>query len=268
MASATRSRRGRRAERAGRGVPPGTWEILSSPSLVAAQGTPQGGVISPLLANIYLHEVLDTWFEQVVVPRLRSAAFLVRYADDFVIVCKREHDARRVLDVLPKRLSRFGLTMHPEKTRLIDFRRPPAGKGGGRPGTFDLLSFTHYWGRSRKGNWVVKRKTRKSRFSRTLKRISDYCRTHRHLPVEEQHRKLGQMLVGHYAYFGITGNWRALDNVRSQAARIWRKWLDRRSHKAGMNWEKFSRLLQRYPLPPARVVHSVYGDRHRLPAPA
>ena len=133
-------------------------------------GTPQGGVVSPLLANIYLHHVLDAWFTTEVQPRLRGRSVLVRYADDVVIVIEEESDARRVLDVLPKRLARFGLTMHPEKSRLVRFRRPPlgwrAGPDGDRfppPGTFDFLGFTHYWGMARSGSWGYKRKTAKAR---------------------------------------------------------------------------------------------------------
>lgn len=229
-------------------------------------GTPQGGVISPLLANIYLHEVLDQWFEQEVKPRLEGKAFLIRFADDFVIVCESEHDARRVFGVLPKRLARFGLTMHPEKTRLVDFRRPPppdAGRGA-RSGSFDLLGFTHYWGISRKGRRTVKRKTAKNRFSRVIRKMALWCRKNRHLPVRVQHEKLSQALRGHDAYYGITGNGTALSNLRYCLNRVWRKWLDRRSRKARMTWDKFNRLLERYPLPPARVVHSVYGRQAQL----
>ena len=149
------------------------------------QGTPQGGVISPLLANIYLHVVLDEWFVCEVVPRLRGRAQLIRYADDFVGVFEREEDARRVLEVLPKRLERFGLTLHPDKTRLLNFQRPDRGRNepGSGPGTFDLLGFTHYWGRSRRGKWVVMKKTAKDRFSRALHRIAEWCRRYRHAPV-------------------------------------------------------------------------------------
>ena len=228
------------------------------------RGSPQGGVISPLMANIYLHEVLDKWFEQEVKPRLGGPAFLVRFADDFAVVCKYEHDARRLLDVLPKRLGRFGLTMHPEKTRLVDFRRPSPDPRGPRRGTFDLLGFTHFWGKSQKGRWTVKRKTAKSRFSRVLKRFNQWCRCNRHLPLKTQHEKLSQSLKGHDAYYGITGNWGALSHLRYQISRIWRKWLDRRSHKAGVIWEKLNLIMRRYPLPPARVVHSVYGRQLQL----
>jgi len=220
-------------------------------------GSPQGGVISPLLSNIYLHEVLDTWFEQEVKPRLSGSAFLIRYADDFVIVCALERDARRVMEVLPKRLGRFGLTVHPEKTRLIPFSRPPHG-GSKEKASFDLLGFTHFWGRSRKGWWVVKRKTSKGRFSRTIKRVAAWCRANRHRPIAEQHRRLSQMLQGYDAYFGITGNSRALQSLRLPISEAWRFWLDRRSSNSSMDWDKFNRLLKRYPLPGARVVHSVF----------
>lgn len=225
-------------------------------------GTPQGGVISPLLANIYLHEVLDVWFESEVRPRLRGRAHLVRYADDFVIAFEREDDARRVLAVLAKRFDKYGLRLHPDKTRLVPFQRPPrdsSPKSGdpSRPGTFDLLGFTHYWGRSRKSNWVVKQRTASTRFSRTLRRISIWCRVNRHLPIKVQHRVLSQKLRGHDAYFGITGNCRLLACLRQAVQRIWFKWLRRRSSKARRSWVWMQRLLKRYPLPRPRVVHSV-----------
>ena len=226
------------------------------------RGTPQGGVISPLLANIYLHEVLDLWFAQGVRPRMRGRAFMVRYADDVVMCFEREDDARRVLEVLPKRLERSGLSLHPEKTRLVEFRRPshkdncPPEQRPSRPGTFDFLGFTHYWGRSRKGHWIVKRKTMKARFSRALSEIARWCRKARHLPVREQHRILSMKLRGHDAYYGITGNVKALGTLRHFVKGIWRKWLSRRSQNARMSWDKFAKLLQRYPLPAPAVVHS------------
>jgi RNA-directed DNA polymerase len=224
-------------------------------------GTPQGGVISPLLANVYLHEVLDVWFERDVKPRLRGRAFLVRYADDAAMVFSREDDARRVVDVLPKRFGKYGLALHPEKTRLVEFRRPDqrpptdqGGAGGGRPGTFDLLGFTHYWGLSRKGRWVVKRKTARDRFNRALKRVADWCRENRHQPVREQRLALARKLLGHFGYYGITGNFEATRRFREGVKGVWRKWLDRRSNRARMSWEGMSKLLERYPLPPPRIV--------------
>jgi RNA-directed DNA polymerase len=224
----------------------------------SSEGTPQGGVISPLLANIYLHETLDKWFAKEVRPRLKGKAGLLRYADDFVIVFEREDDARRVMSVLPKRLARFGLTLHPDKTRLLDFRRPrPGGAGPSqRDRSLDFLGFTHHWGRSRRGNWVVRQKTAKSRFKRGVVTLAKWCRRHRHLPVSEQRDSLALKLTGHYAYYGLTGNFRALHHFRRQVILNWHKWLARRSQR-GMPWSRFWRLLDRYPLPWARVVHSV-----------
>lgn len=226
-------------------------------------GSPQGGVISPLLSNLYLHYVLDEWFEQEVKPRLRGKAFLIRYADDFVIGFTEESDAQRVLKVLPQRFGRYGLTIHPDKTRLVPFREPQRadpGKGtgsGGPPGTFMLLGFTHYWCRSRRGNWVVKRKTASSRLSRAMRSIAVWCRFNRHRPLQEQQQTLSQKLRGHFAYYGITGNSSALSWFRYGVVCCWRKWLNRRNRERCVDWNLFNRLLERYPLPLARVVHSV-----------
>jgi group II intron reverse transcriptase/maturase len=230
----------------------------------SATGTPQGGVVSPLLANVYLHYVLDEWFEREVKPRLGGRAFVVRYADDFVIGFSDENDARRVMDVLPKRFGRYGLSLHPQKTRLVRFQRPPrSGQAprGGKPETFDFLGFTHYWGRSWRGYWVVKRKTASSRLSRSLRSISEWCRVHRHLPLPEQHVQLTRKMRGHYAYYGITGNGVSLEWYWEGVKRIWKKWLGRRSQRAYFAWPVFVRLLQRYPLPKPVVVHSVYRQQ-------
>jgi group II intron reverse transcriptase/maturase len=227
-------------------------------------GTPQGGVISPLLANVFLHEVLDTWFERDVRPRLRGRGFLVRFADDFVMCLECEEDARRVQAVVVKRLAKYGLTAHPEKTRQVGFCRPPrdpddrGSSGPEGPGTFDLLGFTHYWGRSRRGYWVIKRKTMTSRVSRTLRAVWLWCKRNRHRPLAEQHAHLVLKLRGHYAYFGITGNGRALSAVRHWAYVIWRQWLHRRSGHTRGGRQGLDRRLERYPLPNAVVVHSVY----------
>lgn len=225
-------------------------------------GTPQGGVISPLLANVYLHHVLDQWFRTEVEPRLLGRGFLVRYADDFVIVFSAEADARRVLDMLSKRFEAYGLRLHPTKTRLVYFKPPPAGAQGGPgksppSGTFDLLGFTHFWARSRKGVWVVKRRTAKGRFTRALGRVAAWCRGHLHLPLVEQQEHLAAMLRGHCGYYGITGNSQRLTSFRRMMLRIWRRWLGCRSQRAGLDWVQFNRLLLRYPLPPALAVHSL-----------
>jgi len=219
-------------------------------------GTPQGGVISPLLANIYLHYVLDVWFEQEVKPRLKGRAFLVRYADDFVMGFACEEDARRVLDVLPKRFGKYGLTIHPDKTRLVPFRRPasrPAGAGSQGvipPGSFDFLGFTHYWSRSKQGYWVVKRKTAGSRFRRALKGIARWCRLHRHWTIGEQYQVLRQKLRGHFQYYGVViGNGRSLWCFRARVLETWRQWLARRGGQVRWTWERMAAMLKRFVLP-------------------
>lgn len=226
-------------------------------------GSPQGGVVSPALSNVYLHYVLDDWFERDVRPCLKGRAFLIRYADDFVMGFSCEEDAKRVMEVLPKRFGKYGLTLHPDKTRLVPFRRPsrhpPRDDPGSEwpPGTFDLLGFTHYWGRSRQGNWVVKRKTARSRLTRAIHAIAQWCRLNRHRPVAEQHQTLSQKLRGHFAYYGITGNAVCFSRFRHEVAGIWRKWLGRRKRGGPPPWERFAALLKRYPLPAAVTVHSV-----------
>jgi len=217
-------------------------------------GTPQGGVISPLLANIYLHEVLDCWFKKEVLPRLSGRAFLIRYCDDFVIAFSTKEDAMRVIEVLPKRFKRFGLTLHPDKTRLVPFRC----FRGCETGTFDFLGFTHYWGKSRKGVPVIKRKTAKDRFTRSLRKIAQWCRRNRHVPVRDQWQILTLKLRGHFNYYGVTGNANALERLVQEVRKVWRKWLDRRSQRARMNWDRFTDLLKRYPLPRPLVTHSAY----------
>lgn len=214
-------------------------------------GSPQGGVISPLLANVYLHYVLDEWFEKDVKPHLRGRAFEVRFADDAVLAFSSEADARKVLEVLPKRFARFGLTLHPSKTRLVRFR-PHREQ---RAETFDFLGFTHYWGKSRRGLLVIKRKTAKDRFRRGLKRIAQWCRWNRHLPIREQHRKLSRKIQGHIAYYGIRGNMRSLQQLLYRVRLVWVKWLSRRSQKANIVWRKALQLFKVLPFPKARIVH-------------
>jgi RNA-directed DNA polymerase len=231
-------------------------ESLSYPEA----GSPQGGVVSPLLSNIYLHEVLDNWFEQEVKPRLHGHGFLIRYADDAVLGFSREEDARRVLAVLGKRFARYGLTLHPDKTRLVPFRTPyrRGGQhgGGDGPGTFDFLGFTHAWERTRRGGWSIRQRTASDRFGRALRRIAEWCRSVRHEPLRTQHRDLRRKLRGHYEYYGITGNSSALARFRHEVQRVWHKWLSRRSQRR-MTWQRFSELMQHFKLPPPRAVHSV-----------
>jgi group II intron reverse transcriptase/maturase len=222
-------------------------------------GSPQGGVISPLLSNVFLHYVLDVWFEQEVKPRLRGKAFLIRYADDFVVGLRDRRDADRVMDVIPKRFGKYGLTVHPTKTKLVPFCPPSSrtkGDNDARPGTFDLLGFTHYWGVSLKGYWVVKLKTAKDRFTRAVRSIDKWCHDNRHLSLAEQQHKLNQKLRGHYAYYGVTGNSGSINRFRQEVENRWRKWLNRRNNIRSMHWQKFCALLNRYPLAPARAVRS------------
>ena len=225
------------------------------------RGTPQGGVISPMLSNIYLHEVLDMWFEAEVKPQLKGRAFLIRFADDAVLVFAHREDVERVMRVLPKRFGKYGLTVHPEKTRLIYFGKPqPQEERTPKPPRwqkFNFLGFMHYWGRSRKGAWVVKRKTESARFTRALKSITEWCRRNRHLPLRDQQRILSQKVRGHYAYYGITGNARSLCKFLYVVQEIWRKWLMRRSRGQYLALPRFRDLLRRYPLPPVKVVHSL-----------
>ena len=225
-------------------------------------GTPQGGVVSPLLANVYLHYVLDVWFQDAVQPCLKGRAFLVRYADDFVMGFACEEDARRVLAVLPKRFGKYGLTIHPDKTRLLPFGRPNRSPGsaddqtGPRSESFDFLGFTHYWSRSKRGNWVVKRKTAGSRFHRAVKRIGEWCRLNRHKAIGEQHRSLWQKLRGHFAYYGVIGNLVCLQRFRYEVVRLWRKWLSRRKRRGQFTWTGLNGLLKALPLPWPRAPAS------------
>jgi RNA-directed DNA polymerase len=227
-------------------------------------GTPEGGVISPLLANVYLHYVLDEWFAEQVQPRLRGPSTLVRYCDDFVVLFAYKDDAERVLAVLGKRLGKYRLQLHPDKTRMVDFRfRAPAPHDGAAATIatiFDFLGFTHVWVRSRKGKAVVRRQTAKARLARAIKAIDQQCRVMRHWLLREQHQRLCQMLRGHFAYFGVTGNFERLANLYEQVRRSWRKWLSRRSRNSPVTWEAFQRLLEHLPLPRPRIVHRYAGS--------
>jgi len=228
-------------------------------------GTPQGGVVSPLLSNVYLHEVFDQWFATVVRERMKGRVFAVRYADDLVIGFTHREDAERVYRVIFRRFEKYGLTLHPEKTRLVEFGRPgsrgPDGRPRGQPGTFDLLGFTHYWGKARQGYWVIKRKTSSQRLRRSIRAIGEWCRKNRHKGgMFDQFRILNRKLNGHYAYYGITGNACALNQVRTATVRLWFKWLRRRSRESkAMTWQRMGQLLRElFVFPYARVVHSIY----------
>ena len=222
-------------------------------------GTPEGGVISPILANVFLHYVLDEWFAEQVQPRLRGPSTLVRYCDDFVMLFAHQEDAERVLAVLGKRLGRYGLQLHPDKTRLVDFRYRRPDRDTSEESTvatsFNFLGFCHVWARSRKGKAVVRRLTAKDRFARTLKAFNEQCRAMRHWPLVDQHRRLSQMLRGHFAYFGLTGNYDRLNDLHYHVHRCWRKWLSRRSSRRDLSWAAFARIAARFRLPTPVIVH-------------
>ncbi|MGE4061728.1 MAG: reverse transcriptase domain-containing protein [Sphingomonadales bacterium] len=220
-------------------------------------GTPQGGVISPLLSNIYLHYVLDEWFEGTARPRLKGRCLLVRYADDAVMAFEDHRSGKRMLDVLGKRLGRYGLRLHPTKTRFVDFRfRRPGGRHPATVGTtFDFLGFTHVWGKSMKGKNVVRQITAKDRYARALSSVTEWCRQNLHRPFQEQHAHLARVIRGHCAYYGITGNGRRIKWHHHQLVRIWRKWLARRGRHSNLPWPRFRAMLARHPLPPAAIVH-------------
>ncbi len=221
------------------------------------EGTPQGGVISPLLANIYLHEVLDVWFETEVKPRMKGKCFLIRYADDFVICFEREDDARKIAEVLPKRFHKYGLELHPDKTRLINYQRPPldSNDDDDEPPKFDFLGFTHYWSRSHRGKWVIKRRTIAKRLTRKIREISEWCRENRHLPIPEQRERLASRLTGYYNYHGITSNFEAIDKLYREVRKAWHRWLNRRSQR-GLSLEAFYELERWFPLPKPKIVHA------------
>jgi RNA-directed DNA polymerase len=222
-------------------------------------GTAQRSVLSPILGNIYLHHVLDLWFEREVRPRLRGKSILARYCDDFVIGFELEDDARRVMEVLRKRMGRFGLTLHPDKTRLVSFRRPPREQDHGKgPGTFDFLGFTLYWRRTRSGRWEMACKTRQARLRRAIQAVHDWCRRYRHLPVKAQHASLTRRIQGHFNYFGVNGNVHSLRLLLEMAERAWYKWLRRRSQRTRLTWKRFAEMLKRLPLPRPRITAQIW----------
>jgi len=233
-------------------------EVFTRPN----EGTVQGSIISPMLGNIYLHNVLDRWFEGQVKPRLRGKATLIRYCDDFIICFERMDDAERVEGVLNKRVEKYHLSLHPEKTRLVDFRRPPIEQKGGKgPGSFDFLGFTVYWRRNRKGpGWHVASKTRKARLTRAVKNAYDFCRSQRHKPIAVQHQALVSRIRGHLVYFGVNDNGKSLSALVYWATRAWYKWLNRRSQRARLNWERFQDLLKDFPLPQPKVYVNLWNS--------
>ncbi len=218
------------------------------------KGTPQGGVVSPVLSNIFLHYVLDEWYAKEVEPRMEGKCFLIRFADDFIMGFQLESDAKRLMEVLPKRFDRFKLELHPDKTRLIPFGKPPRnGKPGG---TFDFLGFTFYWGKSLKGYWGIKKKTARKRRNRFMRMVWQWCKANRHEPVKLQQETLSSKLRGFYQYFGVRSNFKTLETVYEHAQEAWRRWLGRRHRDGCISHEKFKEILTTYPLPLPRIVHN------------
>ncbi len=226
--------------------------------LVTETGTGQGQVISPLLANIYLHYVLDEWFEQEVKPRLRGRAAEIRYADDFILCFQYREDAERVLAVLSKRFAKFGLTLHPEKTRLLAFGRSalPRPPDAPKPATFDFLGFTHVCARSRRGRFTIHVRTLRKRLRRSVKAVAQWCQQHRHDPVETQAAALNAKLRGHYQYYGRPTNYRSVWRFYRLVQRLWHKWLNRRTRGHTLVWRDFVQLLRRHPLLLPRICHA------------
>jgi group II intron reverse transcriptase/maturase len=219
------------------------------------RGTPQGGVISPLLSNIFLHAVLDDWFAREVQPRMSRRCFIIRWADDFIIGFELESDARKVMEVLPKRFARYGLELHPDKTSMIRFGKPPStATTSGENGTFNFLGFTFYWGKGLKGYWVIKKKTVGKRLRGFLKRTWLWCKENRHEAIGLQHRILSSKLRGFYQYYGVRGNFKALEVAFEYAYKAWRRWLSRRDQRGVVLFEY---LQEKYPLPQPRIVHNI-----------
>jgi group II intron reverse transcriptase/maturase len=226
--------------------------------LQPSEGTAQGSSLSPLLGNVYLHHVLDVWFERDVRPKLRASSALVRYADDFVLCFEHADDAAYVWGILEQRFRSFGLTLHPKKTRSLVFQ-PPSEGGGGGGATFDFLGFTLHWQRTKSRRWRLACRTRGARLRRAINAATEWCRRHRHDPVKEQHQALVRKLEGHFNYFGVNGNSRALGCLLYAVRAAWRKWLDRRSQRGRMTWKRFAELLEAYPLPKTTIRVQIWS---------
>jgi RNA-directed DNA polymerase len=235
--------------------------------LLSENGTYQGSIVSPILANLYLHEVLDLWIEEEVRPRMKGDMKLYRYADDFIVTFECAEDAHRFLEVLPKRFEKYGLVLHPEKTKLIEFGRSTWSryKGGGpKPETFNFLGLTHICGSTRKGMFMVRVKTMQKRLSRGLQRVALWCKANRHQHLVKQVTHLRSVLRGHYAYYGRRNNYDSLSQFYEEVVRIWKKWLGRRSNNGYVNWPKMHEILKRNRLPKPRIVHGAFSSRSQV----
>jgi len=241
--------------------------ILEGRNYYASEkGTPQGGVASPILANIYLHYLLDVWFIRDIQPRCRGCAQMIRYCDDFVICVERQDDAQEVLRQLEQRLGKGKLKLSLEKTRIVPFKRPDAkdseseeGKKGGKPGTFSFLGFTHYWEKSRKGFYKVGRCTESKRLKKAVGKVKEWLEVNRNrIQLKDIWKRVSQMLTGHYSYYGISGNFKKIQEYLHLVERLLFKWLNRRSQKKSFTWEHYGIYERRFPLPKPRIYHKLY----------
>jgi len=227
------------------------------------KGTPQGGVVSPVLANIYLHYVLDLWFEKEVKVKSRGSAEMVRYADDFVICVQYKTEAEQILEVIRRRLRKFGLELSEEKTRILEFGRKSQDESqsrGNKPGTFDFLGFTHYCTRTRNGRFKVARKTEKKRYARGIKKINTWLKKNRSkLELKDIWNRVSMMLSGHFRYFGVNDNYKMLNGFHNKVERALYKWLNRRSQRKSFTWGQFNMYLKRFPLPKPKIYHNLYN---------
>lgn len=236
--------------------------VESGKWIASTVGTPQGGNVSPVLSNIYLHYVLDLWFEKRIKPTSAGYVQLIRYCDDFVVACESKRDAERFLVELEERLSEFGLCVSKDKTKIIGFGRrawESARKKGEKVSTFDFLGFTHYCTASRKGKFIVGHKTNRDKLSRKLREVKEWLKKVRNmLPLKDWWKVLKAKLTGHYSYFGISGNMRCLRQFYRQVISMAFKWINRRSQKKSMNWEKYQHYLRWYPLPMPVIYHKMH----------
>jgi group II intron reverse transcriptase/maturase len=225
-------------------------------------GTPQGSILSPILANIFLHYVLDIWFETIVKSHVSGYCELVRYADDFVCVVRYANDARRIERGLQNRFNKYGLEIHPTKSRNISFgrlERENAKTQNRRANTFDFLGFTHYCARSRKGNFKVGRKTSRKKYVTKCRELNAWLKAVRNLvKTKDWWKTLAAKLRGHFQYYGVSENYKGIARFYKFALRVVRKWMNRRSQQRKMNWERFTSYLEHYPLPKPKIVHSFY----------
>ena len=229
-------------------------------------GTTQGGLISPILANLYLHYVLDLWFDKVVKPRCRGEAYMVRYADDFVCCFQHEYDANRFYNALQNRLEKFNLSIAVEKTKIINFGRfaeEKCAKQGKKPDTFDFLGFTHYCSKSRQGKFRVKRRTSRKKYKAALLNMKEWIRNNRITPIKTLIKELNVKLRGHYQYYGITDNSR-ISNFYNNTIRLLYKWLNRRSQRKSFGWDKYNLFLKRHEILKPKVYVSIYDTKNRI----